>query len=118
MKESIRTLIHNDQVVMLINGVLAADFPPEAARQLAMALNQQAAIIENEKRNRENVIDQAILMRSGSKIGLMADPKAIGVAFQEAQWNRDLRRFMKRAPGVESKEVFGIPTINREANNA
>lgn len=111
MKESIRTIIHNGKCVLLVNGRLTADLPPEAALQLAAALIQQARQIQNDQHNAASPIDQAILMRAGSKIGLTSNPKVIDEAYKEAQWNRDLRRYMPAAPSIQSREKFGIPLI-------
>lgn len=114
MKEDIRLVAGEETVVMLVNGKLTADFPPQVARQLAAALLQQAQLIDNEKRAKDNpqaIIDQAILMRAGSGIGLFGNNKAIDEAHKEAQWNRDLRRYMPTPISVQSKEKFGLPTI-------
>jgi hypothetical protein len=111
MKEAIRFIIHNERIVMLINGKISADFPPEVAKSLSIALNQQALIIENEQRQRQNLTDQAILMRAGIPIGLGSNKKMLEEAHNEAQWNRELRRYMKNAPGIKSREIFGTPTI-------
>ena len=111
MKEEIRVVIHNEKIVMLVNGKLTADFPPEAARALALALNHQAGMIENEKRNIENPLDQALLMRVGAPIGLTSNAKLLEESYKEAQWNRDLRRNVKSAENIQSKEKFGLPII-------
>lgn len=111
MKESIRSIIHNDKCVLLINGQLAADMPPQVARQLAAALIQQAQLIDNEQRQRDNLQDQAILMRAGVPINIAASRSTLKEAHNMAQWDRDLRRYMRNAPGIESREVFGLPTI-------
>ena len=114
MKESIRSIINDDakQIVLLINGNLSASLPPQAAKQLAKVLLSQAALIENNENPNKQIIDQAILMRAGLNIGLSSNKKVLSEASKEAQWNRDLRRYMKAdAQSITSKEIFGLPTI-------
>lgn len=112
-EEQIRLLAHNGQIVLLVNGRLTADFPPQVARQLAVALNAQAALIENDANPEKTINDQAILMRAGMKLGLTDNKKILKEAHKEAQWNGDLRRYMKgaNAPGIKTKEIVGTPTV-------
>ncbi len=112
MIDQIRTVINNDQIVMLVNGQLTTSFPPEVARQIARALLSQAAIIENNRNPQKQIMDQAILMRAGFKLGLNSNKKLLDEASKEAQWNSELRRYIKASTAsITSKEIFGTPTI-------
>ncbi|NIB43802.1 hypothetical protein HBA55_29640 [Pseudomaricurvus alkylphenolicus] len=113
MKETIRLLRHNDQIVFLVNGQLTTSFGPEVAKVVARELVSLARQIENDANPERQIMDQAILMRAGINIGLNSNPKLLSEAHKEAQWNRDLRLAMKGAPGIPSNEVVGTPTVIR-----
>ncbi len=118
MNESIRLVRHpgptgEDKVCLLVNGQLTADLPKEVARALGIQLISMAKQIENDANPQKQIIDQAILMRAGVKLGLNNNPKLLAEAHKEAQWNGDLRRYMKNPQGIKSSEVVGTPTIIR-----
>jgi len=113
VKESIRFVRHDDKVLILINGVLTADLPWEIALKAGATLISLGKQIENDQNPEEIILDQAILMRAGVQLGLSDNVLIMRESFKEAQGNRDLRRYMPRAPGIESKAVVGTPTIRR-----
>lgn len=112
MQEQVRVVAAEGKVAVLINGKLSFSAPPEIAKAIAIALNSQAMLIENDQRQLKNgFMDQAILMRQGIPLGLTSNRKMLDEAHKEAQWNSALRKYMPRAPGIGSKEVFGTPII-------
>lgn len=117
MKESIRLVRQTgptgeDRVCMLANGKLVADMPYQVAANLSIQLFSMAKQIENDLDPDKVIKDQAILMRAGSSIGLTANKLILGSAFQTAQHDRSLRRYMPNAQGIESCEAVGVPTIS------
>ena len=100
-----------DRAVLLVNGRLTADFPPEVAvlfgRQL-MSLGQQML---NDANPNNTIHDQAVLMRAGIPIGFSDNKKILSEAHNQAQHNRDLRRYMRNATGIPSKAIVGTPTL-------
>jgi hypothetical protein len=111
MKESIRLIRNGNSIVMLVNGRLTADMPAEAAMDAAKALMTLAKQIENDSNPAKTIMDQAILMRAGVGVGFSDNPLILKDAFKEAQYNRDLRRYMTNAPGIDSGEIMGTPII-------
>lgn len=120
MKETIRAIRHAapngvERVCLLVNGQLVADLPAEVAERFGREMVSMARLIMNDANPQKAIADQAVFMRAGVPLGLTDNPKILAEAHKEAQYNRDLRRYMKRAPGISSREVVGIPTITTGA---
>lgn len=115
MKSSLRSIItEGGGIALLFNGRVVPGMealPRQAAEQIARVLLAQCRMIENTENPEKTIADQAILHRAGIPIGLTNNLKILNAAHTEAQWNRDLRRYMPNAPGIKSAEMVGTPTI-------
>lgn len=117
MKEEIRLVRHpgpagEDKVCLLVNGTLVADLPYQVAIKLGAEMVGIGKSISNEIASPRQVMDQAILMRAGFRLGLTKNVSVLKQAFNDAQWDRNLRRYMPSAPGIKSCEAVGIPSIS------
>lgn len=103
------------RVLLIQNGRLLLDLTHDAARAIARALHIKALLAEEEARAESIIYDQAILMRAGAPFGLTNRRDMQHEAGKLAAWDTDLRRWIRgrRAGGIESREVFGTPTIIR-----
>lgn len=115
MKSQLRSIItESGRIALLFDGRVIQGMdaiPRQAAEQIARVLLAQCRMIENNENPEKTIADQAILHRAGIPIGLTNNLKMLNEAHKEAQWNRDLRRYMPNAPGIKSSELVGIPTI-------
>ena len=122
MKEEINAIRHpspngEDKVCLIVNGKLVADLPYQVAMQFGKQLFGLGKLIENDSNIEKTIADQSVLMRAGAALGLTSNPKVLSEAHKEAQWNKDLRKYMPNAPGVPSKAILGIPTVKRGTPN-
>ena len=115
MKSQLRSIITEaGRIALLFDGRVIQGMdaiPRQAAEQIARVLLAQCRMIENNEHPEKTIADQAILHRAGIPIGLTNNLKILNEAHKEAQWNRNLRRYMPNAPGIKSSELVGIPTI-------
>ena len=121
MQRSIRFKVEGCSVLMILNGVLVAEFPFDKALEVAEALKVVAKTAEQ---NNKPVMDrqiqeQAMLMRSGFMPGfsLSGNPVVIENAKTEAQWNRTLRKSMPVGAGAKLDVKWGLPQVKNGANN-
>lgn len=98
--------------VILTSGKITLRLPPDVARLVAKHLVAKAARVEETQNVARVVLDQAILHRANTGIGISSNPKILDAAKHEAQWDRDLRRYMP-LKGIEPKAVVGIPTLRK-----
>ena len=117
MREQLRFVRANDQIVLLCNGQLVTSFPSQVGREIIDALNKQVLAIENDANPEKTVMDQAVLHRKGINIGLSDSRKIMAEAHKEAQWNRDLRRALRATDGVPSTEVVGTPMLTNHSED-
>lgn len=105
----------NTNVLLLIGGELVAEWPWEAAKEIAKAIRVQALRAEEQAKAEQIIMDQAILTRAGAPFGLTNRPDLLKAAANEAAWNRNLRRYIrgKAAGGIETRAIVGAPTIIR-----
>lgn len=103
------------RVLLIQNGRLLLDLTHDAARAIARAITIKALLAEEEAKAESIIFDQAILMRAGASFGLTNRRDMQHEAGKLAAWDTDLRRYIrgKRAYGIESREVFGTPSIIR-----
>ena len=108
-----------NNVVLISGGQRVLELPWDAALALGKALIIQTRRIEERVKADSIAFDQAILMRRGLPFGLSSNPTIIDMAKKEAAHNSVLRRNVPKAPGVDSKEAFGTPTLikHRRKNN-
>lgn len=93
----------DERVLLVIDGRLVADLPPEAAIALGRALITKGRLAE-EIVHRERVIaDQALLFRSGVGIPLIVNPALRAEAGKEAAWNSELRRALPNRTDAVNK---------------
>lgn len=114
MKKEIRSIVSETGIALLFDGKVIPGMealPREAAEQLAKVLVAQCKVLENAENPQKTIRDQAILHRAGFNVGLTDNSKLLNEAHKEAQWDTDLRRYMKNAPGIKSSEIVGTPTI-------
>ncbi len=102
----------NGTNVQIIYEGRCIEMPWQAALEIASQMHRIAKMAEAEDKHEGLIMDTAILHRAGSPVGLSDDPRIKAEARKEAQWNRDLRRYMP-APSIASKEVFGVPVIKQ-----
>jgi hypothetical protein len=95
---------------LFLDGKFICTLPPAIAREIAHWLIKKAGRIEQLQNIAQTVIDQAILERANTGVGLVADPKILDEAHKEAQWNKDLRRYMP-LNGIEPKSIVGLPNL-------
>lgn len=100
-----------DQILLLCNGQVVTNFPPEVAEHLARGLISLSREILNDRRLEQQILDQAILRRAGVPIGLSNNVAVQKEAAKEAQWNGKLRRFMPAMRGIPSNVLFGLPRV-------
>jgi hypothetical protein len=81
---------------------------PEAV-ELCGALKGLARQAEAHDQAEAIIFDHALLTRAGVPIGLSDGMR--GEVAKEAAWNRELRRAI---PSIESREIFGTPTFQKE----
>jgi len=97
--------------VQVIHDGRCIDMPWQAALEVAGELKRIARLAEAEEKHEVIIRDTAILYRSGAPFGLSDDSRVKSEAWKEAQWGRDLRRYM---PSVPSQEAFGTPVVRRK----
>jgi len=98
-------------VVILIDGKMAAELPWDAALLLADAIKEQARRIEEWVKAEQIAYDEAILLRKGIPLGLTSNPVIIKEAGKLAGWDSNLRRYLPG--GVRSQEAVGAPSVIR-----
>lgn len=103
------------RVLLLVDGKLLADWPWDAAKEIAKAIRIQALRAEEQTKAEQIIMDQAILTRIGAPVGLTDRPDFQRAAANEAAYNSDLRRYIRgrAAGGLESRAIVGVPTIRR-----
>lgn len=106
---TIRVKQSGTNVLLLLNGVVVAEMPWQAALDVGNAFRSVGKLAEQEANPHRTIADHALLIRAGIPIGLSNHPRMIAEACKEAAWNRDLRRYM---PSIKSREVFGAPRIS------
>lgn len=100
------------RVLVIVEGRLVLDLPWEAALQVAQAIQFKAKAAEEFAKAEQIALDQALLMRSGTPVGLTDNPDILKQAANEAAWNSALRRRLP-AGGIRSGERFGRPTVKK-----
>ncbi|MDX1497054.1 MAG: hypothetical protein R3352_05835 [Salinisphaeraceae bacterium] len=114
MKNQLRSIVTEQGIALLFDGKVIQGMeaiPRQAAEQIARTLLAQCRILENAEDPQKTIMDQAILHRAGFAVGLTDNGKMLSEAHKEAQWNTELRRYMKGAPGIKTSEIVGTPTI-------
>ena len=94
------------------DGRILFNCPPKVAREIAHWLIRKAAAVEETQNLARIIRDQAILERAGTGIGLSLNPAIRAQAHQDAQWDRDLRRYMPLG-GIEPQAVVGVPGLTK-----
>lgn len=95
-------------VLMDINGRSMA-IPWEAALEMAKHLRNNAKRAEEYAKADQVIMDNAILHRAGSFIGLSHNRDIIKETVKEAAWNSDLRRYMRG--GVKAQGIVYPPGL-------
>ena len=98
-----------ERVLLIQDGRLMSDLPPQAALELARGLTVQARLAEEQAQAGRIVFDQALLMRTGAPFGLTNRPDILREAVKESWLNRTLRRYLPG--GIKSHAVVGTPAI-------
>lgn len=98
-----------ERVLLIHDGRLVDELPPQAALELARGLTVQARLVEEQAQARRIVLDQALLMRTGAPFGITNRPDILREAVKESWLNRTLRRYLPG--GIKSRAVVGTPTI-------
>ena len=106
---TVRVRREDNNVQVIRDGKLVFDMPWDAALEFADAIKYQAHMIEEIVKREQVVFDQAILNRIGMPIGIINNRHLQAESMHEAQYNRDLRRFLPG--GIKSKEAVGTPTV-------
>lgn len=106
------------KVLLLLNGKLICEMPPEVAKQVAAALIEKAALA-SEWANPEILIkDQAIIDRLGIPIRIIADDTLRAEALKVSENDPSLRKYIN---GEDAKgphgEIVGLPSIISKPGN-
>jgi uncharacterized protein with NRDE domain len=104
-----------ERVLLITDSGMFIDMPWQKALEVARALYHQARLAEEFEKHEQIIFDQALLLRSGVKLGLSSTPEIKKEAIKEAQWNRDLRRYIPdKGISIPSSESFGIPSVKEK----
>lgn len=105
-----------NKVLFITDNGTFLEMPWEKALQVARALYMKARLAEEYEKHEEVILDQALLLRSGIKLGLSGTKEILREAVKEAQWNRELRRFLpdNKMGNISSAEKFGIPSVREK----
>jgi hypothetical protein len=95
--------------LLVVNGVLTADMPHEAANMLGKALLKKSAEASQFAAREQVIDDQALLLRRGIPLGLTK--RFLPQAMKEAHWNTRLRRLIPVVTGIPSEEAVGVPSL-------
>ena len=108
---SLRAVQDGDHVLLLVHGQLVGRLHHAKAREVADAVRSVALLAEEWGEAERVAQDAAILMRAGSPICLTSFRAIRDEAFNRAQWDPGLRRYMPPPSSVKSRESFGRPSI-------
>jgi hypothetical protein len=92
-----------ERVLLVIDGRLVADLPPEAAINLGRALITKGRLAEEIVHRDRVIADQALLFRAGVGIPLIVNPALRAEAGKEAAWNSELRRALPNRTDAVNK---------------
>src|SRR5574341_2225784 len=106
---SFRIKQNGTNVLVIHNGVLLCEIPWQVALELAESFKIVGHLAESFAKQEQIVQDQALLLRKGFPLDLTINPNMLHEAYQEAYWNRDLRKIPKALTGIPSEEKVGRP---------
>jgi len=101
--DGFHVILQQDDKTMLI--------PWQAALEVAKAMTTVARKVEEVVKVDQIVSDEAFLNRLGFPIGLTNNPDIKKEAFQKAQYDPQLRKYMPNAVGIPSSEAVGTPSL-------
>jgi hypothetical protein len=113
MDKSIRIKQEGSHVLLIVNGILIAELPHDAAHRVGKALMSSAKLAEEWANPLPLVADQALAFRCGLPFGLTNNVKIIEEAKQSALYDRDLRRYIR---GTPTKIHIGTPGVHQHVN--
>lgn len=105
-------ITEGDSIVLVLDGKRVCDMPVQVAKELIRVLDDKVKRIEELQNAEKIILDQAILQRAGSFVGLSNHPKIQDEARKEAQWNSMLRKSMP-LKGIEPRSVVGTPALRK-----
>jgi hypothetical protein len=118
VSETLTVRREGDNVLLLLDGKLITGMPWWAAQKVWKAIRAKANEAEQHANPIRLITDQAYMYRTGAPFALTDDKDFQEEAFKEAQYNRDLRRYIPipKADPDRGAESFGRPKITRKEN--
>ena len=96
-------------VLVIKDGVTVLEMPWDAALAFTQEVRAKAKVAEELATVEKIISDGSILFRSGAPFSLSDNPDIVKETVKEAQYNRDLRRWMPG--GIKSQAVMGVPAV-------
>lgn len=118
IRTAVRELADSETTVRLDLPGATYLLPLAGAVAVHAALVAKARECEEQDDAERIAMDQAILTRAGAWFGLSSDPKINAEAASLAQWDSNLRRYMRGGVRSRHKGVIGAPTIINHAPRA
>lgn len=109
MDKSIRIRQEGERVLFISNGVLIADLPWTAARDLSHALHSVAKLAEEHANHDQISTDAAMMARAGIPFGLTNNKAIQEEARMKALHDSYLRKNIPMSAG--SQGVLGAPSV-------
>lgn len=106
------TRAEGGKVFVAFNDNTFFELSPDAAKQIARAMQHQAAIADEYANAERIALDSALLLRVGAPLTLSNNPVIQDLAAKEAAWNSELRRYIPG--GVKAESMVGTPTVIKE----
>lgn len=117
--QSVEVKREGGRVLLLMGGELKLDVPWEGALQIAQALHVMGKKCEEQAKASQIADDQAILLRSGFRLGLSAEPAIMKEAAKRALHDPKLRKYIpSQLEGIKSLAEFGVPTVTSKKENS
>jgi hypothetical protein len=104
--------VEGPRVLLLVDEKLVADFPWNAAVEIGKGILMGARKAEEYAKANQIITDQALLMRSGIKLGLTSNRSMLREAQKEAENSEELRKAIPSSEkGIPSEEIIGVPML-------
>lgn len=101
---------HEGPEVYLVCMGKRMNMPPRVAREMAAWLTHNAGLAEEVAERERIVLDEAIMLRTGGRIGLIHDDFLKNEATKEASWNSNLRRYVRTSK--QRRPKLGKPAVD------
>ncbi len=106
--------LEGTSVQVIMDGNVVLDLTWQSALQLAKAMHTVAKKAEELENVEKVILDQAILMRAGTGIGLVTNPTMAKEAIKVAQFDKKLRRYIKQSKIERHGIVYGASVYHEK----